>query len=242
MKLSSLVLLFSLTLIAGCVSPMRQQAAEIATTFNLCKENAKLGPQRAAIAAKLYPEFKNIDVVMMSDQRYPSQAELEAAKPYFRDRLACNRDLVAGVERISRGSGGPKLASRKRANRTIESAVAEFLSGGVTYGSYFTKLKSVLHDYEERNAALDAQAKQQQTQTRSAPAPIFKPYCPPSKYPIYGCPPSTSSAGSSSYSKPPPGNKTCTYRSGPYQWTKTVNGYTCPATDSSNGYFGTLVR
>lgn len=63
----------------------------------------------------------------------------------------------------------------------------------------------------------------------------FKPYCPPSDYPIYGC-------DSSSGSKPPPGNKVCTYKSGPYKWSKTISGFTCPATDNKNGIFGTLVR
>jgi len=69
----------------------------------------------------------------------------------------------------------------------------------------------------------------------------FKPYCPPSKYPIYGCG-NTSTPSTSTNRNPPPGNKTCTYKSGPYQWTKTISGFTCPPTDSSNGNFGTLVR
>ena len=68
----------------------------------------------------------------------------------------------------------------------------------------------------------------------------IKPYCPPSKYPIYGCGGSSSTSNTSP--KPPPGNKTCMYKSGTYVWSKTISGLTCPPTDSSNGYFGTLVR
>ena len=234
MKISLSTILIPLALIAACVSPSKQ----VTTTFDMCKKSAMSGPERAAIASKLFPKTENIDVVMMSNTTVPPLAELEAAKPYFRDRLACNRTLITDMGRIN-GASELMITNAKLTQRKVEEIVADFLSGGVTYGSYFTRLKNASDDHSDRTTLIKAQAKQE-SQRRSSPKSTFKPYCPPSKYPIYGC--GNTSSTSSSPNRNPPGSKECTYKSGPYKWTKTIKGYTCPATDNSGGYFGTLVR
>lgn len=237
-----LLITFTLsTLLAGCVSPAQQQATAAQSNFEFCKKMAKSGEQRAAIAAHLFPKFENIDVVMMSDRTYPSLAELEAAKPYFRDRLSCNRKLIADIEQI-RGvsSTSQMLANAKRFNGNIENSVAKFLSGDMTYGAYFTSLRNLSSEYQERHTGIARAEEQAAYEQRmrayqnavNGMSEAFK------NTPCIGCGLSPSPSGT----KAPPGNKTCSYKSGPYQWTKTISGFTCPPTDSSNGYFGTLVR
>jgi hypothetical protein len=240
------------TFFTGCTTstynPVQTQISSVMSNHYGCLAELQTNSADFVLYRSIFPDLKKIGFEQKTRQDWPSEAIVAGMTPLITGRLNCERRLIHGISKISGLRGSEQAELRALINvadvrlRALENAAAGLVLGEYHYGEYFKRYEGALSG--AKNAALDLQnqARQRQHQRAVTSTPIFKPYCPPSKYPIYGCPPSTSSAGSSSYSKPPPGNKTCTYRSGPYQWTKTVNGYTCPATDSSKGYFGTLVR
>ena len=248
-KLRSATVFSLILLIAGCgpsaYTRTESQVSYVLSIHEQCISGLKITAADRSLYQFIFPSLKDVGFDQKTDQRRPSDNDIERLKPLFSKKLECERNLISNMTRISglRGSERAELAklisivdSRARA---IENAAAGLVLKEYSYGGYFTRYEGAMSSAKTSAERLEAQSSQQQ-QRPSTQVPTFKPYCPPSKYPIYGCG-NTSSTPSSS-NRSPPGSKDCTYKTGPYKWTKTIKGYTCPATDSSGGYFGTLVR
>lgn len=236
-----------IAVIAGCgPSPYQKtkvQAEAIVASYDRCIAGLKITQADRSLHKFLFPALSDIGFHQKTDDRWPTDDDITQMKPLISKRLGCERSLLSNMNRVSRLNSSYKsqlqglISVTERRARSLENASAGLVLGKYSYGEYFTRYESALSSAKTTVNNLRTQSSQQQP---SAPAPTFKPYCPPSKYPIYGC--GNTSSSPSSSNRNPPGSKECTYKSGLYKWTKTIKGYTCPATDNSGGYFGTLVR
>jgi hypothetical protein len=250
-KIYTMLLFVIVALLTGCGPSVYTQTATQVTSVNTAYERCLAGLQITQSDRSLYqlifPDLKKIGFEQKTNQDLPSEGDVTQMTPVIEKRLNCERILIDRMSSISGLRGNDKATVNRLVTlvdirlRGLENAAAGLVLGKYSYGEYFTRYEAALSRAKNSASDLKAQYNQQQYQSAPASTPVFKPYCPPSKYPIYGCGNATSPSTSSNRN-PPPGNKTCSYKSGPYQWTKTISGFTCPPTDSSNGYFGTLVR
>ena len=228
MKIRLTIILLT-TLISACETQLDQ-----------CSLQLKQDPSLVNIGKILNPD--NITVEMLGDTSYIAEGD----KPGFTKwMLIEQRCLREEMERRSEKVRYPEQAAAYGAVMKFlnakQDAYVELLAGRINYGTFYSSIRNIKNQVEAEVSGYEASLKGRlASQKASSSSSLFKPHCPPSKYPIYGC--GNTSSSSKSSSRSPPGNKECTYKSGPYKWTKTISGFTCPATDSSGGYFGTLVR
>lgn len=211
------------------------------TQLDLCASQLKQDPTLVNIGKILSPD--DITIEMLSNRSYIAEGDRPAFTKWMLIEQRCLR------EEMGRRAALARYPEQVSANRAImkfldvkQDAYVKLLAGKVDYGTFYSTIRNSKNNVEAEVAAYEVALKERATSQKnnssSRAGSTFKPNCPPSKYPIYGC----GNSSSSSSSRNPPGSKDCTYKSGPYTWTKTINGFTCPATDSSDGYFGTLVR
>lgn len=213
------------------------------TQLDQCSLQLKQDPTLVNIGKILSPD--NVTVEMLGDTSYIAEEDKSGFTTWMIIEQRCLR------EEMDRRSAKIRYPEQAAAHGAIikffnakQDAYVELLAGRVNYGAFYSSIRNLKNQVEAEVSGYEASLKDrlasQKNSSSSRSNSLFKPYCPPSKYPIYGCENTSSSSKSSNRS--PPGNKECTYKSGPYKWTKTISGFTCPATDSSGGYFGTLVR
>ena len=238
-----------IVLIAGCgqsaYTRTKSQVSNVLSIHQHCISGLKITAADRSLYQFIFPSLKDVGFDQKTDERRPSDNDIERLKKLFSKKLECERNLVGNMKKVSGLNSTDRAQLAELINitdaraRAIENAAAGLVLKEYSYGGYFTRYESAMSSAKTAATRLEAQSSQQQ-QREAKPAITFKPYCPPSKYPIYGCDNTSSTPPSSN--RNPPGSKECTYKSGPYKWTKTIKGFTCPATDNSGGYFGTLVR
>ena len=173
--------------LSGCASKGTQAVASMQTCLSAAEQRHPVGA--ALVATDGMPTTSQ-----MSMRGVPSQQHLKLVGAFWNERDKC---ALQGFE-VAKSELRPDEVAYfyDLYNRRMQVQLV-FLSGEQTWGEYFQAVARAQQESASRLSQL--QDKRDKQAARSAPKviinnqnsgggnPYFKPYCPPSRYPIYGC-------------------------------------------------------
>jgi len=197
LKISTVLLFLVVTSITGCgpsvYTQTKSQVTAVTSAYDRCLAGLQITIADRSLYQFIFPDLKEIGFDQKTNQDWPSKGDVTQMKPLIEKRLNCERRVIDGMSKISGLRGNDKATVLNLMNvfdirlRALENAAAGLVLGKYSYGEYFTRYEGALSRAKNTATELKTQASQQQYQSAPVSTPIFKPYCPPSKYPIYGC-------------------------------------------------------